>query len=289
MTGVDVKPDTSDALRPFGADRHTASGFLAAWFDLAHRLDDEAQRQFERYYAGYLKRFDSYMRHSYDRRLEPLLTLIQTGTRVLEVGSGCGSECLFLASLGCEVTGIEIHKKRLHAARNRQSLLEELQGAPLPCRFVEGSLFDDDLGLGGESFDVVWMQEAYHHLEPRNRVGVRVADLVSVGGHVVIAETNALNPLVQLQLLRARGLPRVRTFTDGRARTHEYGVERVTSARRLERLFEKAGFQTELVRHERLFPNVSVASQSLMTLERYLDFLPRCAFVHYAYVGRRAA
>ena len=288
MTGVDAKPDTSDALRPFGADRHTASGFLAAWFDLAPRLDDEARRQFERYYAGYLKRFDSYMRHSYDRRLEPLLTRIQAGTRVLEVGSGCGSECLLLASLGCEVTGIEIHKKRLHAARNRQSLLEEVQGAPLPCRFVEGSLFDDDLDLGGESFDVVWMEEAYHHLEPRNRVGARIADLVSVGGHVVIAETNALNPLVQLQLLRARGLPKVRTFTDERGRRHEYGVERVTSARRLERLFERAGFRTELVRHERLFPNSGVAPRTLMMLERRLDFLPRGAFVHYAYVGRRA-
>ena len=287
MTGVDVKPDTSDALRPFGADRHTASGFLAAWFDLAPRLDDEARRQFERYYAGYLKHFDSYMRHSYDRRLEPLVTRVRAGTRVLEVGSGCGSECLFLASLRCEVTGIEIHKKRLHAAKSRQSLLEELQDAPLPCSFVEGSLFDDDLGLGGEPFDVVWMEEAYHHLEPRNRVGAHVADLVSVGGHVVIAETNALNPLVQLQLLRARGLPKVRTFTDERGRTHGYGVERVTSARRLERLFEKAGFQTELVRHERLFPNLGVAPRTLMMLERRLDFLPRSAFVHYNYVGRR--
>ena len=283
MTGVGANGNGDEALRAFDAD------CLAAWFDLAPQLDDEARRQFERYYAGYFKRFDSYIRHSYDRRLEPLLTRVWAGTRVLEVGSGCGSKCLFLASRRCEVTGIKISKKRLHAARNRQSLLEELQGAPLSCRFVEGSLFDDDLSLGGEPFDVVWMEEAYHHLEPRNRVGIRVADLVSVGGHVVIAETNALNPLVQLQSLRARGLPRVRTFTDGRGRTHEYGVERVTSARRLERLFEKAGFQTELVRHERLFPNVGVAFRSLMTLERYLDFLPRCAFVHYAYVGRRVA
>ena len=288
MTGVDVKPDTSDALRPFGAGRHTTSGFLAAWFDLAPRLDDEARRQFERYYAGYLKRFDSYMRHSYDRRLAPLLLRVRAGTRVLEVGSGCGSECLFLASLGCDVTGVEIHKMRLHTARERQSLMEKLRGTTLPCRFVEGSLFDDDLDLGGESFDVVWMEEAYHHLEPRNRVGARVANLVSVGGHVVIAETNALNPLVQLQLLRARGLPKVRTFRDERGRRHEYGVERVTSARRLARQFERSGFQTELVRHERLFPNLGMAPRTLKMLERRLDFLPRCAFVHYSYVGRRA-
>ena len=289
MTGVEVSANGDDALRSFDADRHSASDFLAAWFDHVPRLDDEARNQFERYYAGYLKRFDSYLRHSYDRRLEPLLARVRAGRRVLEVGSGCGSECLFLAGLGCEVTGIEIHKKRLHTARTRQSLLEEMHGTPLPCRFVEGSLFDDDLDVGDEPFDLVWMEEAFHHLEPRDRVAERIAALVCIGGHLVIAETNALNPLVQLQLLRARGLPRVRTFTDDRGRTRAYGVERVTSAGRLEWLFEKAGFQTELVRHERLFPNMGVAPRTLMALEDYLDFLPRCAFVHYSYVGRRVA
>ena len=51
--------------------------------------------------------------------------------------------------------------------------------------------------------------------------------------------------------------------------------------------FEEAGSQTELVRHERLFPNVSVAPQILMMVELRLNCLPGCAFVHYAYVGRR--
>ena len=274
MTGADSTPAGSDALRAFDRDGQTASDFLAAWFDHASELDDEARRQFERYYAGYVGRFNSYIRQSYDRRLEPLLSLVQAGTRVLEVGSGCGSECLFLATLGCDVTGLELGGRRLHAARERQSLLETLRGAPLPCRFLEGSLFDGDLDLGGKRFDVVWMEEAFHHLEPRNRVGERIAALVEAGGHLVIAETNVLNPLVQLSLLRARGLPKIRTFTDDRGRTHEYGVERVTSARSLTRLFEEAGFRTELVRHERLFPNLGVAPRTLTKLERRLDFLP---------------
>ncbi len=204
MIASGATANSASGLRSFDAERHSASDFLVRWFDLAPQLDDEARHQLERYYASYLTRFDSYLRHSYDRRLEPLLNRVQVGTRVLEVGSGCGSECLFLASLRCEVTGIEIHKKRLHTARNRLSLLEELCDRPLPCRFVEGSLFDDDLDLSSDPFDIVWMEEAFHHLEPRDRVGERVADLFSVDGHVVIAETNALNPLVQLQLLRAR-------------------------------------------------------------------------------------
>ena len=286
MTGVGARPGGA-GLRTFDPARHAPSDFLAAWFDLVPELDDDARRQFRRYYAGYLKRFDSYMRHAYDRRLEPFLSRARPGARVLEVGSGCGSESLLLASLGCDVTGLDLHRPRLHTARQRQTLLEELRGASLTCRFLEGSLFDDDLDLGAEPFDVVWMEETLHHLEPRERVGARVAALVRPGGHVVVAETNALNPMVQLNLLRARGLPRIRTFTDHRGREHEYGVERVTSARHTVRLFEKEGFETESIRHERLFPNLGAMPRILMALERRLTFLPRCAFVHYSYVGRR--
>jgi len=289
MPGIDATAIIGDALRSFDENRHTASDFLAAWFDVSSRLDDDARREFKRYYAGYMKHFDPYMRHSYDRRLEPLLERVQTGTRVLEVGSGCGSESLFLACLGCDVTGLELSGQRFHAVRERQSLLEELCGSPLPCRFLRGSLFDRNLDLGDEPFDVVWMEEAFHHLEPRSRVGECIAALVLVGGRVVIAETNAVNPLVQLSLLRARGLPKVGTLTDDLGHKHEYGVERVTSARSLARLFEKAGFRSEFVRHERLFPNAGMVPRTLMMLERCLDFLPRWGFVHYAYVGRRVA
>ena len=289
MTSINAMAGGGGALQSLDFDRHTASDFLAAWFDLASRLNNNARREFERYYAGYIQRFDSYMRRCYDRRLAPLLNRVQAGARVLEMGSGCGSESLLLACLGCDVTGLELNGQRLHAAQERHSLLENLRGSSLPCRFLHGSLFDEDLDLGNEPFDVVWMEDAFHHLEPRSRVGECVAALVSVGGRVVIAETNALNPLVQLSPLRARGLPKVRTLTDDLGHNHEYGVERVTSARSLARLFEKAGFRTEFVRHERLFPNVGVAPRTLMMLERCLDFLPRWAFVHYAYVGRRVA
>ena len=281
MTRVDPRPIDGDILRLFDPDRHAPSDFLAAWFDLSYLLDDPARRQFEQYYSGYLRRFDSYMRCSYDRRLEPLLSRVQPGTRVLEVGSGCGSECLYLASLECDVIGLELHGKRLHAARERQSLLERLRGASLPCRFVEGSLSDDSLDLGAP-FDLVWMEETFHHIEPRDRVGERVAELVATGGHLIIAETNALNPLVQLGLLLARGMPQTRTFTVDRGRRHLYGVERVTSVRRLARLFEEAGFQAEFVRHDRLFPNLGMAPRVLTMLESRLAFLPRCAFAQYA-------
>ena len=63
MNGADARPRGGDVLRSFDADLHTASDFLAAWLDVTPELDDEARSAFERYYKGYMNRFDSYIRH----------------------------------------------------------------------------------------------------------------------------------------------------------------------------------------------------------------------------------
>ena len=44
MTGTDMTVNGGDAPRSFDADRHTASDLLAAWFDLATQLGDDARR-----------------------------------------------------------------------------------------------------------------------------------------------------------------------------------------------------------------------------------------------------
>ena len=170
------------SLQTFDPTRHAPSDFLDAWFELVQELDDESQTQMGRYYAGYLKRFDPYMRRAYDRRLEPVLNHACLARRVLEVGSGCGSESLLLATLGCDVTGLELHWKRLCTARRRLSMLETMRGTSVTCRFLEGSLFDEDLDLGADRFDLVWMEDTFHHLEPRNQVGARIADLLRLAG-----------------------------------------------------------------------------------------------------------
>lgn len=275
-------------LETFESDRHRPSTFLAAWLE-EQRLEPETRREIEHYYASYGRSFNAYMRHCYDRRLEPLLAVASPGNRVLEVGSGLGTESLFLACKNCDVVGLELSEKRLTVAEERLALLRALRpDLAVSCRFVLSSLFDDDLDekLGG-GFDLIWLEETFHHLEPRAKVGGRLSQLLRSGGRLVIAETNAWHPLVQLSLLRTRGLPKVRKIKASDGRQHLYGVERITTAGSVARLFEQNGLVTETLCHERLYPNLGIAPNLLIASERWLSFLPRFSYVHYCYVGRK--
>ncbi len=54
------------------------------------------------------------------------------------------------------------------------------------------------------------------------------------------------------------------------------------------RLSGNAGFPTELVHHERPFPNPGVAPNAPVALERLPTFVPRGAFIRHSRVGRRS-
>ena len=137
----------------------------------------------------------------------------------------------------------------------------------------------------GEPFDIERKEEGFHHLDSCSRVSDRIA--ASGSGSVVVAETNPLNPLLQPGLLRAQGLQESRTFSDDRGCKHEFGVERVTSARSLVRSFRRGRLPDRTRPPRTTLSQPERGPQILMMLELRLNCLPRCAFVHYAYVGRR--
>ena len=45
------------------------------------------------------------------------------------------------------------------------------------------------------------MEQAYHHIEPR-KFSSSIKNLLHKGGYIIISESNALNPLIQLWLLK---------------------------------------------------------------------------------------
>ncbi|RMG98909.1 MAG: class I SAM-dependent methyltransferase [Deltaproteobacteria bacterium] len=264
----------------------TIDGFLDVWLRNAF-LPPREQAILEHYYASFVRGFPPRLRRLYRSQTREILGLIAAMDRpkVLEIGAGCGTESLWFALSGAEVTGIDVRADRLDVARARRDLLQTALRVPLRAEFRHENLFD----LTAGSYDIVWMEHTFHHLEPRLRVVDHVARLVRPGGYVVVSEVNAWNLPMQLQYLRRRGLRTIDTYVDATGRTHVYGVERFLSPRTLERLFGRAEIRTVSLRYFRLFPNHPLFS-ALAPIERVAERLPLPpVFTSYNWVGCKAA
>ena len=263
------------------------SEFLDVWLS-NKTLDGEAAKTFANYYSSYTRSFSPRMRRLYTRQIceaERVLERAPTAS-ILEVGCGLGTESLWLALKGGDVQAVDVRQDRIDAAKARQRVLETEIGHPLTCAFSCGSFLklEDE-----ESFDLIWMEQAFHHLEPRQDVVKRTARLLKPGGYLVISEANALNPLLQLELFIRRGVPRVTTHQGPDGTCHAYGVERITSAIVLARTFERVGIRRISVCHYRMFPN-SLVFDRFAGIE---EILARNALAplltHFNYVGQKTA
>jgi 2-polyprenyl-3-methyl-5-hydroxy-6-metoxy-1,4-benzoquinol methylase len=278
----DATPASARAQHPL-AGCATIGDFLAVWLR-DELLPADLQRVLDHHYGSYKAHFPPRMRELYATQTRELMALLTPGCRMLEVGSGCGTESLWAAMHGARVTGIDIRQDRVAVARARQDVLEQALGRTLDCRFEVRSLLD----VEPVRYDVLWLEQAVHHLEPRDAALDRIVALLEPGGHLVVSEANAANPLLQLQLFLRRGWRTVGTLVDADGRTHPYGNERVLRARTLARALERRGIATQSLRAFRVFPNLP-AFDGARRLEAALERRALTPLLtHYNYVGRRA-
>ncbi len=261
------------------------SGFLAACLS-SNLLSDGAQATFDTYYRTFHQNFSPRMRHHYADQIREIeaIALASPGLRLLEVGCGLGTEALWLASKGARVTALDVREDRIDVARAHQTVMKERYGRELDVDFQNRSILDLD---ETEAYDAIWMEQAFHHLEPRREVIGKTAKLLSPGGYLAISEANALNPLVQAELLHRRGRPRVETIAGPAGKEIEYGVERITTAGKLTRAFADTGIRCTGLRYFRMFPSSS-AFDALGGVERALA-RPWLAplLTHYNWTGRK--
>lgn len=258
--------------------------FLALWL-AEDFLPAEQQRVLDLHYGSYKKHFPPRMRELYASQTRELTALLHAmpGCRMLEVGSGCGTESLWAAMHGTRVHGIDIRADRVAVAHARQTILEHALGTTLDCRFEVRSLLD----VEPARYDIVWLEQAVHHLEPRERALDRIVDLLEPGGFLVVSEANAANPLLQLQLLLRRGWRTVGTLVDDDGRVHPYGNERVLRPGTLVRALDRRGVRTQSLRRFRVFPNVPAFDGARPVEEALEKAWLAPLTTHYNYVGRR--
>lgn len=264
----------------------TPADLLLASLRHAGRLSAPTRDLLTAYYAKWLDGLKSdRLRFWYNEQLREADNLISSGTRVLEIGVGSGSEFLWWASRGASMVGIDAFEHCVSATNERVGFFQEQTGRKLDATAKTVSIidFEDDAG-----FDIIWMEQTFHHLEPREQVVRKIAALLRPGGRVVLSEANALNPLIQLQLLRYRGLKTV-VEVSSPAGPVLWGNERILSRPSLAKWLGSVGISEEAARYFRVFPSHPTFDR-FFALERRLSS-QWCApiFSHYNFVGRKLA
>jgi 2-polyprenyl-3-methyl-5-hydroxy-6-metoxy-1,4-benzoquinol methylase len=264
----------------------TLADFLTVW--LKHPLlSDANQKIVEDYYRNFRRLDSPRIRYWYNQQIAEAEAMVRKsqGLRVLEIGVGTGTEFLWWGLLGANVTGIDAFQHCVDVSAERLDILQKALGHKLTCSLKTAQItdFEDDAG-----FDLIWMEQAFHHLEPRGEVLHRIAKLLRPGGRVVFSEANALNPALQLWLVRVRGFKKLITVETDRGKV-VWGNERVLSRGSLKRLLKGVGIEQESSRYYRIFP-ARAMFEPLFGLERRLSTaLLAPVYTHYNLVARKVA
>jgi 2-polyprenyl-3-methyl-5-hydroxy-6-metoxy-1,4-benzoquinol methylase len=204
---------------------------------------------------------------------------------VLDVGCGCGTESLWFAKLGASVWGIDLISSHIAVAEERKAIMEELLNRKLSCKFSLDSVFD--LGKSGEQFDIIWMEQTFHHIEPREDVTRILGSLLKDDGTVIISESNAWNPLIQMGVFKLRGTKTVIDLEiDGK--TYKWGHERILTPRSLVKTLRLGGFSADAHSYFRLLPSNKIFDKISWIESIWPRFLFP-AFTHYNITARKTA
>ncbi|KPK56520.1 MAG: hypothetical protein AMJ84_11585 [Acidithiobacillales bacterium SM23_46] len=232
-----------------------------------------------------------YLWETYDRRLQELVEGVKAGTglRVLEVGSGFGHDLVWTAAQGASAVGVDVNSEFVKISRRTRTRVEEHIGRRLDVDIRRTNLLAMD---EKEKFNLIYMKDVFHHLEPRDKVVSKLSALLAPGGQLFIVEPNALNPLIQWQMYRIRGFKTVVEKVD--AATGEkflFGNERLVTGGGMRRAFERHGVYGR-VRRMRLLPTRLAGLAWLARLARGLEHfgferlaVPGC--IHAIYSGRK--
>jgi 2-polyprenyl-3-methyl-5-hydroxy-6-metoxy-1,4-benzoquinol methylase len=150
--------------------------------------------------------------YGYASRLAPALLSLkeaQSAVRLLDAGCGYGTESLLFASLGADVTGVELVSERVELARSRVSFYQshlERGRAPFSIHFSNTDVIR--YLERSAPFDIIWTMEAISHIHPLETFLSLAYRHLSPGGLLIISDPNGLNPIALYRAYRIRGTPR---------------------------------------------------------------------------------
>lgn len=167
--------------------------------------------------------------------------------RILDAGSGYGTESLLFSLLGSEVTGVELVSERAEIARSRIEYFASHWRSPLRLQFVNADIFR--FLENAEPFDIIWIMEAISHIHPPEEFLDLARRKLKKGGKIVISDPNSLSPLAWLRSIKIRGSLKHKThqhFNDPETGSPvDYGEERIFSMPGLKKMLIEKGFRID--------------------------------------------
>ncbi len=186
----------------------------------------------------------------YAQRLSPILSMIRKekpALRILDAGSGYGTESFLFSSFGHTVVGLELVSDRVALARSRLGFFYKIGNLPLDLHFIHANIFG--FLEKSDPFDIIWAMEAISHIFPPEHFLNLAFQKLPPGGRLILSDPNSLNPLAWGRSVRIRGSfkhsPHTR-FND--PETHcpvAYGQEKIYPFFTLRRMLRRAGFQVK--------------------------------------------
>jgi len=217
-------------------------------------ISEKNHQTLKKYYSGWDGSFPLTKQYYYIERLTPVVDLIRKGKikKILDIGSGCGTESIFFSSLGCRVLGIDLSEERINCAKERKLYYEKILNRNLDLSFETGSLFDIS---NPEKFDAIWLLETIHHIEPPLEALKLSYDLLNEGGYIIISDPNSLNLLVQTKLFLKRGLAfHKKVLNPKTGEMVAYGDENIFSACKIKRMLKAAGLGPIKISYQGFLP-----------------------------------
>lgn len=252
-------------------------------FEYSKELSHFELKTLEEYYFSYLKN-GSYWLENNELNYKEIYQLIKhlANPKILDAGSGCGSESITFGLLGADVLGVEIKKNRLDVANKRKHIFNKKYNKEINVNFELKNIFE----VSGK-FDIIWLNQAFHHMEPRKKIIEKLDSLLSADGYIIFGEANGWHPLVQAGLLKARGFKTIVNLELEDGTTIPYGNERITTPKNLKKLFNEYKFSSISNRYYQPLPNNSKFKKISRIVSKL--YLPSIAFSKYLLILRKAS
>jgi len=179
--------------------------------------------------------------------------------KVLDCGSGIGTESILFAERGLNVVACEISREGISIGERRYQYYKS--------KGLSGSIVfrntDVKNILMEDKFDIIFVQEAISHIHPAERFLETSFNAINPGGLLYINDTNALNPIARLSIFKR--LKSFKYFTydfydQEKDRYIKQAEERVFSASCLVEYLKKVGFKRVIAYHYGFIPVIRISN-----------------------------